>query len=100
MALNVAKLYLEELCCELHSLHMMKFSILDQIEICMKLSDILSDILFILITNIRVRVREMLMKNCETLHYLKTLFKLLHGRLLEINEKKKVVSMWIERHEN
>lgn len=100
MSVLLAKLYWDDLSIELHSLRMMKFSLLDRIEICLKLSDRLSDALYVMKTNLRVRVREMMMENSATMQCLKTLFREIHSRILELNERRRYVKRWIDHHEH
>lgn len=99
MALILAKMLLDDLDIEVHALRMMKFAIQDQIQICIKLCDRLSDALYLMKTNIRVRVRDMLMENSFTLQCLKHTFKMIHARMFQIREMKAVVKRWIDHHD-
>lgn len=99
MALLIAKLLLDDLAYELHALRMTKFSVLAQIEQLMRLSGELADILYVMKSRIRVRVRELLFENSQTLQCLKFIFRLLHNRILDVKERRQYVQLWISHHE-
>lgn len=99
MAVVLGKFYMDELHHELHSMRLYKFVILDQIRLCITCCDQLSDALFVMRSPIRVRVRELLMQNCEIMRCLKSIFRILNEGIVEIKEKVQAVKRWIEHQE-
>lgn len=100
MSVLLAKLLLDDLYVEVHSLRMTKFAVLDMIGICVKLSNILSDALAAITSSIRIRVRELLMHNIDTLTLFKAQFRALHDRLVVVKDKIAYVKRWIDHHEH